>query len=77
MSALRDSRIGRVIRGRGGIRPLIQAEQGGSPLDKVVRMESWRKRYARVPLEQALGSGYRPIPRCRSLVPFTQEQVSE
>lgn len=50
MSALRDQRIGRLLRARG-CRALVQAEQGGTQLDNERRIAAWRNRYALTPRE--------------------------
>lgn len=52
-SPLRDQRIGRLLAKRG-CRALIQAEQGGTQLQNVIRMAEWRNRYALVPVEQTI-----------------------
>lgn len=53
MSVIRDQRIGRLLAARG-CRAIQQAEKGGTPLDKVVRIAEWRNRYALVPEEVKL-----------------------
>ena len=52
-SPLRDARIGRLLAKRG-CRALVQAEQGGTQLQNIVRIADWRNRYSLVPIEQTL-----------------------